>query len=85
MAGPGVVPRGLTAAGLTLAFATVPSRVTISDGSGNVTLILPPGKTTYQLNASTASGNRSVSLPTSATSTHVITVTAQSGDVTIRN
>jgi DUF4097 and DUF4098 domain-containing protein YvlB len=66
-------------------FATVPDRVRISDQSGNITLVLPPGETRYRLNTSTASGNRSVSLPTSALSPHVITVTNQSGDISIRN
>ncbi|HEV3067093.1 MAG TPA: DUF4097 family beta strand repeat-containing protein, partial [Streptosporangiaceae bacterium] len=66
-------------------FAAVPDRVRISDRSGNITLVLPPGKTRYRLNTSTASGNRSVSLPTSALSPHVITVTNQSGDISITN
>jgi hypothetical protein len=66
-------------------FAAVPDRVRISDQSGNITLVLPPGKTRYRLNTSTASGNRSVSLPTSALSPHVITVTNQSGDISITN
>jgi hypothetical protein len=71
---------------VTLTFTKVPSYVHVSDDSGNVTLILPPGKTTlYRVNANTSSGNSVVGVPTSSVSRHVIKVTDGSGDITITN
>ena len=71
---------------VTLTFTSVPSYVHVSDDSGNVTLILPPGKTTlYQVNAATSSGNRVIGVPNSSVSHHVITVTDGSGDIIITN
>ena len=71
---------------VTLTFTKVPSYVHVSDDSGNVTLILPPGKTTlYRVRASTSSGTPVVSVPISSVSRHVITVTDGSGNITITN
>ena len=71
---------------VTLTFTKVPSYVHVSDDSGNVTLILPPGKTTlYRVRASTSSGTPVVSVPNSSVSRHVITVTDGSGNITITN
>jgi DUF4097 and DUF4098 domain-containing protein YvlB len=71
---------------ITLVFTEVPSYVRVKDASGNVTLILPPGRTTlYRVNASTSSGNRVVNVPTSSLSHRVITVTDGSGDISITN
>jgi hypothetical protein len=71
---------------ITLVFTKAPSFVHVKDASGNVTLILPPGRTTlYQVNASTSSGNRLVQVPTSSLSRRVITVTDGSGDISITN
>ena len=71
---------------VTLTFTKVPSYVHVSDDSGNVTLILPPGKTTlYRVRASTSSGTPVVSVPISSVSRHVITVTDGSGNITIPN
>ncbi len=50
---------------IALTFSKVPTRVQVSDSSGDVTLVLPPGATRYQVNASTDSGNRTVSVPSS--------------------
>jgi hypothetical protein len=68
---------------ITVTFSAVPDRVQVSDSSGDITLVLPPGSTSYQVSAITASGSTSVDVPRSATSPHVITVTDQSGDITI--
>jgi Toastrack DUF4097 len=68
---------------ITVTFSAVPDRVQISDGSGNVTLVLPPGSTSYQVSAITASGSASIDVPRSAASPHVITVTDQSGNIAI--
>jgi hypothetical protein len=70
---------------ITLTFTMVPERVHVTNGSGNVTLVLPPGNTLYQVNASTDSGNREVTVPTSSVSQHVITVSDGSGNISITN
>ena len=45
---------------VTLVFTKVPRFVHVKDDSGNVTLVLPPGRATqYQVSASTGSGNSS--------------------------
>jgi hypothetical protein len=66
-----------------LTFAKVPGQVKVSDLSGDVTLVLPPGGTAYNVNASTASGQRVVNVPTNPASPHVITVTDESGNITV--
>src|SRR5215475_3285924 len=69
---------------ITLTFTKVPERVRVTNGSGNVTLVLPPGGTFYRVDASTDSGDRPViTVPTSSASQHVITVTDGSGNVSI--
>ena len=71
---------------ITLIFTKVPSYVHVKNASGNVTLILPPGKTTlYRVNASTSSGNRVINVPNSSLSHRRITVTDGSGDISITN
>lgn len=70
---------------IALTFSKVPSLVQVSDSSGDVTLVLPPGGTRYRVDASTASGSSSVGVPTSAASPDVITVTDSSGDISITN
>jgi hypothetical protein len=47
--------------------------------------VLPPGNTTYNVTASTSSGQRTVNVPTNPSSPHVIMVVNESGDVTVRN
>jgi hypothetical protein len=68
---------------ITVVFTKVPDLVRISDSSGNITLVLPPGPTAYRVSASTSSGSTSITVPKSATSPHVISVTDQSGNITI--
>jgi Putative adhesin len=70
---------------ITLTFSTVPGHVRVGSGSGNVTLMLPPGNTAYQVNATTDTGNRSIAVPTNSASQHVIAVTAGSGNISITN
>jgi hypothetical protein len=64
-------------------FAKVPRRVEVSDSSGDITLVLPPGPTTYRVSATTSSGSTSIRVPQSPASPHVIVVTDQSGNITI--
>jgi hypothetical protein len=66
-----------------LTFTAIPASVNISDNSGNVTLVLPPGNTLYNVIANTSSGNRNVHVPNSTASHRIITVTDGSGDITI--
>jgi hypothetical protein len=68
---------------ITLIFTRVPQRVVVSDQSGDVRLVLPPGPTLYRVSASTQSGQTSVRVPTSSASSHVVTVTDQSGNITV--
>jgi S-adenosylmethionine hydrolase len=69
---------------ITLRFATVPRQVTVTDSFGNVTLILPAGSTAYQVHTHDSFGSTSVSVAQSPTSAHVIRVSNNSGDITIR-
>ena len=68
---------------ITVVFTKVPQRVHISDSSGDIRLVLPPGPTKYRVSAITSSGSTSINVPQSPTSPHVISATDQSGDVTI--
>jgi hypothetical protein len=87
IAGGGVSSQDLTvqdsSGDIAVVFTKVPVHVRVSDESGNITLVLPPGPATYQVSASTQSGVSTVTVPRSPTSAHVITVTDQSGDVTV--
>jgi hypothetical protein len=83
----GASTRDLTAQDLSgdiaVTFTKVPDRVRISNSSGNITLVFPPGPTAYRVNAITSSGQTSVNVRQSQTSPHVVSVTDQSGDITI--
>jgi len=85
--GSDVASRGLTvtdqSGDITVTFTKVPDRVRLSDSSGDITLVLPPGPTAYRVSASTSSGSTSVNVPRSPTSPHVISVTDESGNITI--
>jgi hypothetical protein len=85
--GRGVSSQQLTAqdhsGDITVVFTKIPDLVRISNSSGNITLVFPPGPTAYRVSASTSSGQTSVNVPQSPTSPHVVSVTDQSGDITI--
>jgi len=68
---------------ITLTFTGVPDRVLVSDQSGDVRLVLPRGSTFYRVSARTSSGRTTVSVPHSLSAVHVITVTDESGDISI--
>lgn len=71
---------------ITLVFSTVPRSVYVSDSFGSVTLKLPPGPATYRVDAPTPQfGSRTVTVPQSPASAHVITVRGSNDDVTITN
>jgi hypothetical protein len=70
---------------VTLAFAQVPRNVNITAEGGNVTLILPPGDTKYDISTPSTDGGN-VSYPSSLAdphSPHTITVNSSGGDITI--
>lgn len=85
--GSGVSSRQLTAhdqsGDITVVFTKVPDLVRISASSGNITLVFPPGPAAYRVSASTSSGQTSINVPQSPTSPHVVSVTDQSGNITI--
>jgi putative adhesin len=68
---------------ITLTLTKIPDRVQVTDSSGNIRLVLPPGGTAYQVNASTSSGSQVIDVPRNSSSAHVITVTDQSGNITV--
>ena len=69
---------------ITLRFATVPRQVNVTDSFGNVTLILPAGSTRLPGADAQLVRQHDVSVAHSPTSTHVIRVSNNSGDITIR-
>jgi hypothetical protein len=83
----GVASRDVTVANQSgdtvLRFARVPARVQVSADSGDVTLVLPPGAATYRVVARSSDGSTTVGFPSNPSSPHLITVTDQSGDITI--
>ena len=83
----GVSSRNMTvtdqAGDISVTFTKVPDRVRISDSAGDITLVLPPGPTTYRVSASASSGSTTISVPRSLTSPHLISVTNESGDISI--
>jgi hypothetical protein len=68
---------------ITVVFTKVPQRVQVSNSSGDIRLVLPPGPATYRVSASTSSGSTSINVPQSLTSPHVISASDQSGNITI--
>ena len=67
---------------INLTFSKAPTRVRVSNSSGNVNVVLPRG-VRYQVNATTDSGNRTVSVLQTSAPDHVITVTDGSGNVSV--
>jgi hypothetical protein len=87
-----IVVTGLAAADVTvrnisgdvaLTFTTVPRRVEVTDGSGNITLVLPPGPARYHVIARDGSGNSDVSVPQLRSSPDTITANDGSGNINI--
>jgi hypothetical protein len=68
---------------ITLTFTKIPRRVDVTDSFADITLILPPGRTAYRVDARTSFGSRIVSVPQAASAPDVITATDNSGDITI--
>ncbi len=66
-----------------LTFTEVPKRVDVTNESGDITLVLPPGPTVYQVDAHSISGSTSVSVKRSRPSPYVINASDGSGNITI--
>ena len=83
---------GLSAAAVTadddsgdvsLSFIAIPDQVSVQDASGDATVLLPPGGPAYAVDARSLSGDSSIGVPTDPASAHVISVTVDSGDVSV--
>jgi Toastrack DUF4097 len=83
LAGSDVVGRNVSG-DITLTFTRVPRWVDVVDGSGNITLVLPPGATRYHVVTRDGSGNIAVSVPQSRSSPYRITATDGAGNISIR-
>lgn len=68
---------------ISVVFTKVPDRVQVTDSAGSIALVLPPGPTAYRVSASTSSGSTAIDVPRSQASPHLISVTDQSGDISI--
>jgi|SRR5579872_6401873 len=68
---------------ITLTFTRVPRRVDITDGSGNITLVLPPGATRYHVVTHDGSGETTISVPRARSSPYSIIATDGSGNINI--
>jgi hypothetical protein len=74
-----------TSGDISLTFTKVPHHVNVTDSFGSVTLVLPPGPATYRVQTRDSFGSTIVSVPRSPSARNVITVTNNSGDITIMN
>jgi Putative adhesin len=82
LAGTDVVGRDVSG-DITLTFTRVPRKVDVTSGSGNITLVLPPGATRYHVVTRDGSGNATVSVPQSRSSPYTITATDGAGNINI--
>lgn len=69
---------------VSVTMAVAPQQVTLRTDSGNVELVLPEGPETYRIDATTDSGATEVLVRTDPTSTRVITLRSDSGNVSVR-
>lgn len=83
---------GITAADVTassvagdvsLTFVRVPGNVTVTSSYGDVSIVLPRGKDAYRVVTGDGTGDVSVTMPEQASSSHVITVSSKTGDISI--
>jgi len=85
----GLASADVTASGgsgnITLTFTKVPRRVTVNASEGNIQVVLPRGRTVYQVHAIVSSGNTVIRVPHSSVSPYVIDVNAGSGNISITN
>jgi hypothetical protein len=67
---------------ITLTFTRAPRRVSVENGSGNITLVLPRGPS-YQVDARSSSGNVGIGVKTRPSAPYAITAINGSGDISI--
>jgi hypothetical protein len=67
---------------VTLSFTRLPTRVTISDQSGDITVRVPAG-VAYNVEASSQGGSLDVDVPESSSSPHVLVLQDQGGDIAV--
>jgi hypothetical protein len=77
------VVAGNNSGDITLRFAVVPRRVDVTDSFGDITLVLPAGTAAYHVTTRNLFGSTSVSVPRSPAARNVITVSNNSGNITI--
>jgi hypothetical protein len=82
LAGTDVVGRNVSG-DITLTFTRVPRHVDVTDGAGDITLVLPHGATRYHVVVRDAAGNAAVSVPRSGSSPYTITATDATGNINI--
>ena len=68
---------------ISLRFTKVPRHITVTDSFGNITLVLPSGGPAYRIQTRDSFGTTRVTVPQSPTARNVITVSNNSGDITI--
>jgi hypothetical protein len=88
ISGTGIATDTITASSgngdIQITLTSVPGNVRLNTNSGNITLFLPPGSTTYHITANSLSGSVSdATVPQSTSSQHVITATSGSGNISI--
>jgi hypothetical protein len=66
-----------------LTFAVLPTSVTGSSKDGSITVLVPPGKTAYDVDVSVKDGSRDVDVPTDPDSDRHITLEAADGSLTV--
>jgi hypothetical protein len=69
---------------VTVMFARVPVNVNVTTDGGSITIVVPPGRTHYDLTEHTDGGSTSGQIPTDSSSPNVITATSRGGDITVR-
>jgi hypothetical protein len=70
--------------GIQITFTSVPRDLRVNTNSGNITLVLPPGPTQYDVAANTDSGTVSYgTLPRNSASPNTITASSGSGNITL--
>ncbi len=66
-----------------LSFAVVPTSVTGESKDGSITVLVPPGRTAYDVDVSVKDGSRTVEVPTDPDAGRHITLSAADGSLTV--
>jgi len=68
---------------ITVVFTSVPTNVKVNTDGGNITIVVPPGSTHYNLTEDTDGGTTSGRVPTDSSSPNVITATSSGGNISV--